>query len=217
MKTPLFVCLLASGALTCAAVDTSRPKDLSFSWVDPTDPAVAAIRQTGETVNDRASHTMVYEIERAVEEKGLASAIDLVHLKQQILPKSEPGQPQVTTLKLTSLILRNPANRPDAADQAALDMVKAAIRDGTEVPAVLVQRVDRPGAPREWRVYRPISTRPICLKCHGPSQELDPEVRAKLARRYPEDKAKEYAVYTWRGLIRASLVGPEPAAAPAGK
>lgn len=203
--------------MTCAAVDAPHPKDLSFRWVEPNDPAVAAIRQAGETVNDRASHTMVYEIERAVEEKGLAGAIDVVHLKQQTLPKSEPGQPQVTTLKLTSLILRNPANRPDPADQAALDMMQAAIRDGTEVPAVLVQQVDRPGAAKEWRVYRPISTRPICLKCHGPSQELDPEVRAKLALRYPGDKAKDYAVYTWRGLIRSSLVAPEAATPPAAK
>ena len=217
MKTLRLLGLFASGALICMAADKPAQSEPLATWVDPTDPAIAAIRLLGETVTGRADHTMVYEIERAVDEKGLVGAVDHIHLKQQALPKSEPGQPRVTALKLTSQVLRNPANRPDAAEQAALDLIKKAIHDGTEVPAILVQRLETPAAPTEWRVYRPISTRPICLKCHGPLAEIDPEVRAKLAVNYPEDKAKDYAVYTWRGIIRTSLAVPVPAAATGAK
>jgi Protein of unknown function (DUF3365) len=213
MKTIRLLGLFAGGVLTCMAADKTALAEPSATWVDPADPAVAAVRQLGETVIDRASHTMVYEIERTVDEKGLVGAVDQIHLAQQTLPKSEPGRPRVTALKLTSEILRNPANRADPAEQAALDLIKKAIHDGSEVPAVLVQRLDRPAAPTEWRVYRPISTRPICLQCHGPLADLDPEVRAKLAAKYPEDKAKDYAVYTWRGIVRTSLAVPEPTAA----
>jgi Protein of unknown function (DUF3365) len=212
MKTLRLLGLFASGALTCLAADKAALPEPLATWVDPADPAVAAVRQLGETVIDRANHTMVYEIERAVDEKGLVGAVDQIHLRQQALPKAEPGQPRVTALRLTSLVLRNPANRPDPAEQAALDLINKAIHDGTEVPAVLVQRLEHSAAPTEWRVYRPINTRPICLKCHGPMAEMDPAVRAKLADKYPEDKAKDYAVYTWRGIIRTSLAVPEPAA-----
>lgn len=208
MKTLRLLGLFAGGVLTCMAADKAALPEPSATWADPADPAIAVVRQLGETVIDRASHTMVYEIERAVEEKGLVAAVDQIHLQRQVLPKSVPGQPRVTALKLTSQVLRNPANRPDSAEQAALDLINKAINDGTEVPTVLVQRLDRPAAPTEWRVYRPISTRPICLQCHGPTSELDPAVRARLAAQYPEDKAKDYAVYTWRGIIRTSLALP---------
>jgi len=212
MKTRLLLGLLAGGALTCTAAELVRPNDSQISWIEPTDPSVNAIRQTGERMIDRVGHMMIYEVERTVADKGLATAVATVHLKDLTLPKAEPDQPRVTAVKRTSLNLRNPANKPDEADQAALELIDTALHNGSDVPAVLVQRLDRPGAATEWRVYRPITTMPLCLKCHGPAEELKPEVRSQLAAKYPTDQATGYTAYKWRGLIRVSLAAPEPAA-----
>ena len=133
-------------------------------------------------------------------------------MRTRVWPKPwKPGQPRITAVKLTSLELRNPANRPDAADRAALEITNTALRDGSEVPGVLVQQLNRPGQPTEWRVYRPVTTMPLCLKCHGPTDELAPDVRAQLALKYPQDHATGYTAYKWRGVIRISLAAPEPA------
>ncbi len=75
---------------------------------------------------------------------------------------------------------------------------------------VVPDRVIVPCGP-ECRVYRPISTMPQCLKCHGPLEELQPEIRAFLAQHYPGDNATSYSVYQWRGVIRVSLAAAEPA------
>jgi len=216
MKMCLLLSLIAGGALTCAASDLARPDEISTTWIDPADstnPTIAAVRQTGEGMIDRVGHMMIYEIERAVADKGLAKAVESVHLKNLTLPKAEPGQPRITAVKLTSLELRNPANRPDAADRSALEIINTALREGSEVPGVLVQQLDRPGQQAEWRVYRPITTMPLCLKCHGATADLAPEIRAQLALKYPLDQAVGYTAYKWRGVIQVSLAAPVPAVA----
>jgi len=215
MKTCLLLSLIAGGALTCAAADLARPDEVSTTWIDPADatnPTIAAIRQSGESMIDRVGHMMIFEIERAVADKGLAKAVESVHLKSLALPKAEPAQPRITAVKLTSLELRNPANRPDAADRSALEIINTALHEGSEVPGVLVQQLDRPGQPSEWRVYRPVTTMPLCLKCHGPAEGLAPDVRTQLTQKYPLDQAVGYTAYKWRGVIRISLGAPEPAA-----
>ncbi len=155
---------------------------------------------------------MIYEIEHAIADKGLALAFEIAHLKDLTLPKPVPGQPRITAVKRTSLNIRNPDNRPDGADRAALEVINNALLEGDPPPRVLVQRLELPGAPIEWRVYRPITTMAVCLNCHGLADELKPEIRSRIALKYPEDQATGYKGRQWRGLIRVSLAAPEPAA-----
>ena len=216
MKTPLLLLLLASGPLACLAADpppSAVPP--GFTWVDPADPAVAAIRQAGEQSISRVANVLVFEVERGISADGLAKTLETVHLKSLVLPKPAPGQPRVTAIKRTSLGLRNPANQPDAADLAALEKIGTAIKEGEEVPVLLMQRLEPAAAPVEWRVYRPITTMPVCINCHGPRNELRPEVRAFLEKNYPLDNAADYTAYKWRGVIRISLAAQEPPAAKA--
>jgi Protein of unknown function (DUF3365) len=211
MKTSLLLLLLAGGPLACLAANTPQPGGSPpFTWVDPADPAAAAIRQTGEQLISRVGNLLIFEVERGIAENGLIKTLEIVHLKDLALPKPAPGQPRVTAIKRTSLNLRSPANQPDAADRAALDKFNTAIHEGEVVPMVLIQRLEAAAAPVEWRVYRPITTMPQCLKCHGPREGLQPEIRDYLAQHYPADKAAGYAAYEWRGIIRVSLAG-EPA------
>ncbi len=217
MKTGLLLGMLVGGSLACLAADLAQPVEPVATWIDPDDPSVAAIRQTGESLIDRVGYMMIYEVERTVADKGLAKAIEVVHLKDLSLPKPQPGQPRVTAIRRTSLHLRNPANHPDSPDRAALSVIDSALRGGNDVPAVLVQKVENPGAPAEWRVYRPITTMPLCVKCHGPVEDLAADVRTQLALKYPNDRATGYTAFQWRGLIRISMTAPEPAVAPPAK
>ncbi len=213
MRLPLLLLLLLGGSLAGLAVDTS-PTDVSqpFTWIDPADPAAAAIRQTGEQLINRVGNLLIFEVERSIAEKGLVKSLDAMHLKTLVLPQPEPGRPRVMAIKRTSLALRSPANQPDAPDRAALDKINLALNEGAEVPLLLIQRLESANAPAEWRVYRPITTMPQCLKCHGPLESLLPEIRDYLTRQYPEDRAIGYAGYQWRGIIRVSLAAAEPAA-----
>ncbi len=213
MKLPLLLLLVTCCPLAGLRADPARPAGAPpFTWIDPADPAVAAIRQAGEQSLSRISNLLIFEVERGLAEDGLAKTLEVAHLKNLPLPKPLPGHPRITAIRRTSLILRNPANQPDPADRAALDKIDTAIHDGATVPAILIQRLASANAPVEWRVYSPITTMPVCLKCHGAPEDLSPVVRDYLAQHYPADKATGYNVYTWRGIIRVSLTDPEPKA-----
>lgn len=106
-------------------------------------------------------------------------------------------------IRRTSTRHRNPANLPDAWETAGLERFAAAVAQG-ERPAE-VHEVD--GRRGDLRYLRPILVGEACLICHGPEEQLDPEVRIQLAERYPHDLATGFAEGDLRGAfsVRVSL------------
>ncbi len=200
----------------CALLSAQEPAkpEMKFSWAADSDPEAAAISQSGERLIDRVGGSLMMEVERTLASKGLDEAIELLHLKTLAPPKPVAGKPVVTAIKMTSFRVRDPKNTPDPADFAALDLVRIAMQSGESPPKLIVQKVEKPGAPLEWRVYRPIAVNPKCLLCHGSTESLQPQVQHMLERLYPEDKATGYQAWEWRGLIRVSYENPPPAATP---
>ena len=194
-------CFLAAFAAAQAA-DAATPP---HAFVNPDEPLVAAIRQTGERAIDHSGSALLMEVRRVMASTTPALAIGMLHLKDYKLPAAAPGQPVVTAIRRTSLLVRNPANSPDVADLAALERIQHQLELGEEVDKVIVQRVTLPGQPPEWRVYRPLVTLKQCLDCHGPPGTLAPGVPDTLKVFYPADKALNFRTGSWRGLIRASL------------
>jgi len=199
----------------CALLSAQEPakSEMKFSWAAEGDPAAAVVSQAGERLIDRVGGSLMVEVERTLASKGLDEAIELLHLKTLAPPKPVAGKPVVTAIKLTSFRVRDPKNTPDDADFAALDLVRIALQAGETPPKLIVQKVEKPGTPLEWRVYRPIAVNPKCLLCHGQVESLQPQVQHMLERLYPEDKATGYQAWEWRGLIRVSYENPPPAPA----
>jgi hypothetical protein len=188
---------------------------MTAEFVPVESPEATEIRSIGERAISRVAYSMVNEAAKTVASVGPTQSLSVCHLK--FLPSTGAvisDMPRVTALKRTSLRLRDPANAPDAADQAALDRVQRALEAGDSAPKILVQRVERTGSPAEWRVYRPIGVLAQCLPCHGPTDEMSDEFRAELKRRFPNDAATGYSLGEWRGVIRVSIA---PASAPTKK
>ncbi len=202
-------------ACLCAwlwAQEPAKP-ELKFAWAPDDDPMTDTVRSAGDKLIDRIGGSLLVEVDRVLATKGLDEAVELMHLKSLAPPKPVPGKPRVTAIKLTSLRVRAPKNTPDEADFAALDVVRIALNAGEAPPKIVVQKVDAPNAPTEWRVYRPIAVSPKCILCHGNTDSLQPQVRYLLERHYPEDQANGYSAWEWRGLIRVSYEAPSAGAA----
>lgn len=197
-------CGLAAGSAVLAA-DAAGP---SHAFVDPADPAVAEIRRLGERTLDHSGSALLMEVRRVMTDTPAALAIGKLHLKDYKVPAAAPGKPAVIVIRRTSLLVRNPANAPDAPDLAALEVIQDQLERGDDVSKVLIQRVTLPGQSPEWRVYRPLVTLKQCLECHGASDHLAPGVSDTLKVFYPADKAVNYRAGSWRGLIRASITEP---------
>lgn len=199
-------CAWASFALGRAAAAESPP----HIFVPVDDSRVAGIRRAGERAIDHAGNALVLEVRRVLADTAPAMALGHLHLKDYKPPPPAAGLPAVSTVRRTSLQVRNPANAPDAADLAALTRIEHEIRDGDAVSSVLVQRVTLPNQAPEWRVYRPLVTLKQCVTCHGPANSLAPGVAEALHVFYPTDQAVGYRAGSWRGLLRASI--PDTAA-----
>jgi hypothetical protein len=167
---------------------------------------VAEVRRVGGDAIERLAITLVREVSSAIAKGGPEAAVDVCHLKDlPIIQGTVAGLQRITAVKRTSLKLRNPANAPDAADQLALDFIRQQLENGDSPAALLVQRVEAPPAPPEWRVYKPLGVSAKCLACHGDPAEQSPALRAKLNRLYPADQATGYNAREWRGLIRVTV------------
>lgn len=201
---------LACGLGALVAARAADADTASHVFVNPDDPRVADIRRAGERVIDHAGTALVLEVRRVLANTAPSMAIGKLHLKEYKPPAAVPGQPVVASVHRTSLRLRNPANAPDAADQAALELIQKQLNDGDEVANVLVQRVTQTGQTPEWRVYRPLVTLKQCLDCHGPPGSLAPGVPDTLKVFYPTDTAVDFRTGSWRGLIRVSIPDSVP-------
>jgi hypothetical protein len=190
------------------AADAPAP---SHVFLDPDEPLLKDVRRLGEGTIDRVGTNLVLEVRRVLARTPTVDAIGVMHLRDYKPPPRVPGTLwSITQLRRTSLRVRDPANAPDAADRAALELIQSQLEQGEGVAKVLVQRVTLPGQPPEWRVYRPISAMRECLQCHGKSDTLDPRVASRLHELYPEDKAVNYREQDWRGLFRVSITDQPP-------
>lgn len=204
MKIHLFsLCALLSAA---GAADG----ETRITFLDPAAPEAAAVRRAGEAATAMVAIRLITELTAALSAGGPEKAVDVCHTKALPLTREPlPGLPQVVAVKRTSLLLRNPANAPDAAERAALDRVAALVADGKPAPPILIQKIETAGvAASEWRLYRSVGVQPACLACHGAPEAQSPSLRALLRERYPQDAATGYAVGDWRGLIRVTVKQP---------
>jgi hypothetical protein len=57
-----------------------------------------------------------------------------------------------------------------------------------------------------YRYMRPIYiAKPVCLKCHGPVDTIDAELRDRIAERYPDDRATGYRFRELRGAFSVTI------------
>jgi len=96
--------------------------------------------------------------------------------------------------------VRNVDDTPDAIERRMLASLAEAHRRQA-LPRELVQVIRAPDGSHELQYLRPLLVDGRCLPCHGDPASFDPEVRAVLARRYPEDRATGYALGDLRGAI----------------
>ncbi|MBI5689816.1 MAG: DUF3365 domain-containing protein [Verrucomicrobia bacterium] len=199
------------------AVASATAADITARFVDPEAPENLEIRNLGDRAINRLAVTLVNEVSVAVSKGGAEKAIDVCHLKALPLTgEILSGMPRITAIKRTSLKLRNPANSPDPAEQLALRKVESDMEKGLP-PKLMVQQIDLPGGKSEWRVYRPVGILPQCVACHGPKENMSPELQARLKEHYPDDQATGYAAGQFRGLIRVTIGDAPPAPPPGAK
>jgi hypothetical protein len=137
-----------------------------------------------------------------MEAEGPAAAIKVC--SEEALPLvREVSERHGVEIRRVSDRPRNPANRADAADLAAMEIFRTGhaspqVETRTEDDVVIVRMPIRIPAP-------------LCLQCHGdPAREVAESTLAALRERYPEDAATGYREGDLRGLWRVEIPAVKP-------
>jgi len=103
----------------------------------------------------------------------------------------------------TSLKLRNPANTPDAWEEAVLKKFVERRAAGESPASMAYFEVVEENGVKNFRFMKAIGMPPLqkmpCLKCHG--ENIDPKISSKLNELYPNDKAVGYKPGEIRGAF----------------
>jgi cytochrome c2 len=90
---------------------------------------------------------------------------------------------------------RNPNNRANNVELAAIAQFKEQLKEGGQAKPVVSQEGDG------YRFYGPITTNAMCLQCHGNiDNDISPETTQKIKERYPKDEATGYGLNEVRGI-----------------
>lgn len=107
--------------------------------------------------------------------------------------------PAYASVRRTALKTRNENNLPDVLDIEVIKTYEATIVDKTFLPTDI--KVLKEG--NTTRVYKPLVTQGVCLKCHG--SDISKEIQGEITTYYPKDKAVGFKEGSLRGVIVAEI------------
>ncbi len=177
----------------CATVEQvlspgPSPEDQALS------EATALVEEAAKTMQVR----MVQELGAKAPSPELAAGSAEPDALAWHAPSSVPPQGQVG---ISALRLRNPANRPPPWVKSWLQT-----HDGADYADVEgFARVEEAPEGRVARVLQPIPMLERCVRCHGAPEQIPPDVRAEIDRRYPGDASVGYEVGDLRGAVWAEV------------
>ncbi len=90
---------------------------------------------------------------------------------------------------------------PDSWEQTVLRDFEKRAANGEKLKTMFHAEVVEEPAGKSLRYMKAIGTAPLCLSCHGSSEQIPANVQAKLDAFYPHDKATGYKAGELRGAV----------------
>lgn len=159
------------------AASSDSDAELPAERTDPKSRALAAKQALFEKLSTR--------LLAAMSSGGPAAAIEVCSREASQIA-AEVSEEHGLKIGRTSFKLRNPQNSPPAWTQHFVD-------ERIAEP----QFVDLEDG--QFGAFLPIKLQPQCLTCHGPEDQIDPQVLSKLDELYPDDNATGFHLDELRG------------------
>jgi hypothetical protein len=171
----------------------------------PSEAEEQEIRDIGQLAASRLLQSLQKELLAAIEAKGTVSAVAVCNHRASILSDAiERESKRLVDLKRTSFRYRNPNNAPDWIDRDILVYFhNQEIEQNNLSKDHIIKISGQSGT--FFRYYKPLKTKPLCLNCHGPTQNMEQNVRYMLRRLYPADKAINYSKNQFRGVVCVTI------------
>ncbi|SFV65577.1 Cytochrome c family protein [hydrothermal vent metagenome] len=188
MKTTLLLLSLLSSMLIFATENHA-------TQLTPKEEGIKYIKMLGGTLKKNLKAQM------KADKTGLSAMAFCANKADEISKEVNTKLPKNTSVRRTTLQTRNPNNKADALDMAVMEQMiidMNASKNNIEKP-IMLETINA------YRVYKPLLTKPICLKCHGNVQEISPEIEKMITKNYPKDMARNFKVGDLRGVIVSEI------------
>jgi hypothetical protein len=154
---------------------------------------ISAIKQLGGTLKSKLQAKMKED------PTGVTAAEFCAQSAEKITKEVNGKLPKNITVRRTSLKTRNSANKPDTVDTGVMDVFAKELA-AKQISPGTIKVVEADGA---TRVYKPLVTQKVCLKCHG--SNISPEIAKIIKEKYPDDQARGFKEGDLRGVIVAEV------------
>ena len=131
------------------------------------------------------------ELTQAMQDGGPVAAVDVCHIRAGEIARTVREETGLEVGRVSTRT-RNPQNAPSELEAAVLGVFQGrpslqdtVVVDDGEAVYMRAIRIDVP----------------TCLKCHGPSESLDPALEERLAQLYPQDEATGFTMGDLRGAF----------------
>jgi len=187
MKHPIAALFLASAA--CCSLP-------ALAEEVPASELAALRATTGSLATDLGA-----EMKKALNANGPEAAITICRDKAPQIA-GDLSRKNGWKVSRVSLKVRNPLlGTPDAWEQAALQKMQERLTAGEKPETLEVAEIVKEPAGRYLRYTKGVPIQTACLACHGGPDDINPNVKAKLAEAYPKDKATGYSLGMLRGAV----------------
>jgi len=186
LKTLLLSSLLVSSTMA-ADINTTAPLTVKQE-------GIKYIKMLGVALKSELKAHM------KADKTGVAAAGFCTSKATEITKAVNEKLPTYAKVRRTALKLRNDkANTADALDIKVMNEYIAAIEAKTFTPKDI--KVVTEGS--VTRVYKPLLTKSVCLKCHG--SKVSKEISDIVSAAYPNDKAIDFKEGHLRGVIVSEI------------
>ncbi len=167
----------------------------------------AAIKKMGHQAVISLKTAFIGPLQSAMKSGGAAMAIPMCKNSAPALTEAAGSIHENMVIRRISSRLRNPDNAADATDIKILDIFQSSKDSESQIPTEYIHNMSDSSDPGNTivRYYEPLMIQPLCLNCHGQTDDIKPEILELIKKLYPEDRATGYKTGDFRGLIRVDI------------
>ncbi|MDX1754124.1 MAG: DUF3365 domain-containing protein [Salinimicrobium sediminis] len=129
----------------------------------------------------------------AIQKEGTLHALEFCNVEAMPLTASMAEKYNASVQRVSDKY-RNPQNQATPEEAELIDLFTEQINAGKDPQPVLIPENGT------TRFYYPIVTKSMCLQCHGKPGDIEPQVKEKILKLYPQDKAIGYTENEVRGI-----------------
>ncbi|MCY2688585.1 Tll0287-like domain-containing protein [Salinimicrobium sp. TH3] len=129
----------------------------------------------------------------AIQKEGTLHALEFCNVEAIPLTASMAEKYNASVQRVSDKY-RNPQNQATPEEAELIDLFTAQLNAGKDPQPVLFPENGT------IRFYYPIVTNSMCLQCHGKPGDIEPQVKEKILKLYPQDRAVGYSENEVRGI-----------------